>query len=136
MKKSLTVIQKKNNKKYIYWRRNRRTRQSFWAATTTRTKTSIIIIIIIIIIIFDYLNSKDAKKKMHWSWNRYNCISTWQHLHFICHRQDSFKLFRCWWKLHKIRKPIETGIYDAYIAKYIPGTLELVFQGILEDIDT
>ena len=55
---------------------------------------------------------------------------------FICHRQDSFKLFRCWWKLHKIRKPIETGIYDAYIAKYIPGTLELVFQGILEDIDT
>ena len=39
-------------------------------------------------------------------------------------------------KIRKIRKLIETGRYDADIAKYIPGTLELVFQGMLEDIAT
>ena len=31
---------------------------------------------------------------------------------------------------------IETGEYDADMAKYIRGTLELVFQGMIEDIDT
>ena len=31
---------------------------------------------------------------------------------------------------------IETGVYDADIAKYIRGTLELVFEGMVEDIDT
>ena len=39
-------------------------------------------------------------------------------------------------KVHKIRKLIETREYDNDIAKYIHGTLELVFQGMIEDIDT
>ena len=39
-------------------------------------------------------------------------------------------------KVRKIRKCIETGTYDADVAKYIPGTLDLVVQGMLEDIDT
>ena len=39
-------------------------------------------------------------------------------------------------KVRKTRKLIETGTYSADIAKYIPGTLELIFQGMLEDIDT
>ena len=39
-------------------------------------------------------------------------------------------------KVRKIRKLIETGTYDADVAKYIPDTLYLVFQGMLEDIDT
>ena len=39
-------------------------------------------------------------------------------------------------KIQKIRKLIETGEYDVYIAKYIPGTLDVMFQGMLEDIDT
>lgn len=34
-------------------------------------------------------------------------------------------------KVQKIRKLIETREYDTDIAKYIPGTLELVFQGML-----
>ena len=36
----------------------------------------------------------------------------------------------------KIRELIITGKYDEDIAKYIPGLLELKFQGMLEDIDT
>ena len=28
------------------------------------------------------------------------------------------------------------GKYDADLAKYIPGLLELAFQGMLDDIDT
>ena len=39
-------------------------------------------------------------------------------------------------KLSKIRKLIETGPYDADIVRYVPGTLNLIFQGMLEDIDT
>ena len=38
-------------------------------------------------------------------------------------------------KVQKIRKIMQTGTYDADIARYIPGTLELVFQGMLQDID-
>ena len=38
-------------------------------------------------------------------------------------------------KIQNIKKLISTGTYDAEIAKYIPRTLELVFQGMLEDID-
>ena len=38
-------------------------------------------------------------------------------------------------KVRKIRKLIEASTYDADIARYIPGTLDLVFQGMLEDID-
>ena len=34
-----------------------------------------------------------------------------------------------------LRKLIATGEYDADIAKYIPGTLEFVLQGILGNID-
>ena len=37
------------------------------------------------------------------------------------------------WK--KNREPIKTGKYDADVAKYIPGLLEMVLQGMLEDID-
>ena len=39
-------------------------------------------------------------------------------------------------KVKKIRELIRTGRYDEDIAKYIPGLLELKFQGMLEDIDT
>ena len=37
-------------------------------------------------------------------------------------------------KLRKIRKLIETSTYDTDISRYIPGTLDLIFQGMLEDI--
>ena len=39
-------------------------------------------------------------------------------------------------KVRKIRKLKETGTFDADITKYILGTLKLVFQGMLEDINT
>ena len=39
-------------------------------------------------------------------------------------------------KVQKIWKLIQEGEYDANFAKYILGTLELVYQGMLEDIDT
>ena len=39
-------------------------------------------------------------------------------------------------KVQKIRDLIGTRKYDANLAKYIPGMLKLVFQGMLEDIDT
>ena len=38
-------------------------------------------------------------------------------------------------KVKKVRKLIGTGNYNADIAKYIPGTLDMVFQGMLEDIN-
>ena len=31
---------------------------------------------------------------------------------------------------------MKTGKYDADVAKYIPGVLEMVYQGMLEGIDT
>ena len=37
-------------------------------------------------------------------------------------------------KVQKIRDLISTGRYDKDLAKYIPGLLELAFQGMLEDI--
>ena len=39
-------------------------------------------------------------------------------------------------KAKKIRRLIERGIYDADIAHYIPGTLDLVFQGMIEKMTT
>ena len=39
-------------------------------------------------------------------------------------------------KVKKLRELIKTGKYDADIARYIPGTLDMVYQGMLEDIDT
>ena len=39
-------------------------------------------------------------------------------------------------KVKKLRELISTGNYNADIARYIPGTLNMVFQGSLEDIDT
>ena len=39
-------------------------------------------------------------------------------------------------KFEKMRELIGTGKYDADIAKYIPGILQMKFQGMLEDIDT
>ena len=39
-------------------------------------------------------------------------------------------------KVRKIRELISTGKYDADIAKYILGILEMKFQGMLEDINT
>ena len=35
-----------------------------------------------------------------------------------------------------MRELISTGKYDEDIARYIPGVLDLKFQGMLEDIDT
>ena len=39
-------------------------------------------------------------------------------------------------KVKKIKRLINTGEYDADLAKYIPRMLNLIFQGIIEDIDT
>ena len=39
-------------------------------------------------------------------------------------------------KIKKIRRLIEWSIYDEDIARYIPGTLDLVFQGMIEKIMT
>ena len=39
-------------------------------------------------------------------------------------------------KVKKLRKLFSTGKYDADIARYIPGILEMKFQGMIEDIDT
>ena len=39
-------------------------------------------------------------------------------------------------KVKKIRRLIEQDIYDVDIALYIPGTLDLVFQGMIEKIMT
>ena len=38
-------------------------------------------------------------------------------------------------KLKKIRELIKTGHYDADIARYIPGVLEMKFQGMLDDVE-
>ena len=38
--------------------------------------------------------------------------------------------------VQKIRDLIKTGRYDKDLAKYMPGLLELAFQGMFEDIDT
>ena len=39
-------------------------------------------------------------------------------------------------KVKTIRKLIEHGIYNANIARYIPGTLDLIFQGMIEKFKT
>ena len=39
-------------------------------------------------------------------------------------------------KVQKIRDLIRMGKYDADLAKYIPGLLDLAIQGMLDDIDT
>ena len=39
-------------------------------------------------------------------------------------------------KTKKIKELIKTGKYDADVVKYIPGTLEMVYRAMLEDIDT
>ena len=39
-------------------------------------------------------------------------------------------------KVQKIRDLINMGKYDADLAKYIPGLLDLAIQGMLDDIDT
>ena len=39
-------------------------------------------------------------------------------------------------KIKKMRELISTGKYDKDIVRYIPGVLDLKFQGMLEDIDT
>ena len=39
-------------------------------------------------------------------------------------------------KVQKIRDLINMGKYDANLAKYIPGLMDLAIQGMLDDIDT
>ena len=39
-------------------------------------------------------------------------------------------------KVSKLKRLVTTGEYDADLARYIPGTLELIFQGMLDDIKT
>ena len=39
-------------------------------------------------------------------------------------------------KVQKITDLINMGRYDADLAKYIPGFMDLAIQGILDDIDT
>ena len=50
--------------------------------------------------------------------------------------RSSSNLLNAGEKVQKIRKLISASTYDADIAKYIPETLDLVYQGMLEDIDT
>ena len=50
--------------------------------------------------------------------------------------RSASKFFNAGEKVQKIRKLMSTSTYDAEIAKYIPGTLDLVFHGMLEDIYT
>ena len=38
-------------------------------------------------------------------------------------------------KVQKIKRIINTGEYDKVVARYIPGTLDLAYQVILENID-
>ena len=37
-------------------------------------------------------------------------------------------------KVIELKRLVYTGEYDANIARYIPGTLELAYQGMLDDI--
>ena len=39
-------------------------------------------------------------------------------------------------KVKNLKRLIDMGEYDANIARYIPGTLELAYQGMLDDIKT
>ena len=39
-------------------------------------------------------------------------------------------------KVQKIKRLINTEEYDTELAKYIPGILELAFQGMIENVDT
>ena len=39
-------------------------------------------------------------------------------------------------KVKKLKRLIDTDEYDTNIARYIPGTLELAYQGILDNIKT
>ena len=39
-------------------------------------------------------------------------------------------------KVSKLKRFVITGEYNADLARYIPGTLELAFQGMLDDIKT
>ena len=39
-------------------------------------------------------------------------------------------------KVKNLKQLIEHGIYDANIARYIPGMLDLVLQGMIEKIKT
>ena len=38
-------------------------------------------------------------------------------------------------KVKKIRELIKTGLYGTDIARYIPGVLEMKFQGMLDDVE-
>ena len=39
-------------------------------------------------------------------------------------------------KVKKLKRIVDTGEYDDNIARYIPGTLELAYKGMLDDIKT
>ena len=39
-------------------------------------------------------------------------------------------------KVQKIKKLINKKIYDEDVARYIPGTLDLIFQGMLDIVTT
>ena len=39
-------------------------------------------------------------------------------------------------KVSKLKRLVRTGEYDVDLARYIPGTLELAFHGMLDDIKT
>ena len=39
-------------------------------------------------------------------------------------------------KVKKLKRLVDRGEYDDDVARYIPGTLELAFQGMLDDIKT
>ena len=39
-------------------------------------------------------------------------------------------------KVKKLKRLVDTGEYDTNIARYVPDTLELAYQGMLDDIKT
>ena len=55
-------------------------------------------------------------------------------MHFINKNASDFDKANI--KLKKLKRLEDTGEYDADVARYIPGTLELAYQGILEGIET
>ena len=64
-------------------------------------------------------------------------ISTFEsvgHVHSIDKTASDFE--KADTKVKKLKRLIDTGEYDVNIARYNPGTLDLAYQGMLDDIKT
>ena len=85
--------------------------------------------------IFDYLNNdaKEISDKV-FLWNTVSPYDNIGRLSAINRTASNYNDAKE--KVKEIRELISAGGYDEDIVKYIPGLLELKFQGMLEDIDT